>query len=125
MTIKPKPEGYVFGRPTEYRPEMCEIAFNVLAGEEPLIAVAAEIGIAKSTMQQWIELYPDFSAAIQRGLAVGERGYTKEGKQNLENNKYNTKMYELLGMNIYNWKKNTHNETKITLSQEDALKDLD
>lgn len=65
------------GRPTKYKAEYCDIAQAVLGAGEGMAAVADEIGVTKSTVYLWAERHVDFSDAIKRGRARGERHHTR------------------------------------------------
>jgi transposase-like protein len=67
---KPKPEGYVFGRPTLYRPEYCQRAIEFMGQGYSVTALAGELQIAKETIYLWIREHADFMHAINRGRAA-------------------------------------------------------
>ena len=67
---KPKPEGYVFGRPTLYRPEYCQRAIDYMGQGYSVTALAGELQIAKETIYLWIREHADFMHAINRGRAA-------------------------------------------------------
>lgn len=84
-----KPEGYVFGRPTKYRPEMCEqvVAWGKLGKSKAWIA--SELDIARSTLDLWCDDHPDFSEAITRASAHAQRWWEDKGQENLTNREFN------------------------------------
>jgi hypothetical protein len=65
-----KPEGYKFGRPTEYRPEYCDLVRQEMAKGISVSAFAGIIGVARATVFQWIKTFPDFSDAVSRAQAA-------------------------------------------------------
>jgi hypothetical protein len=67
---KPKPEGYVFGRPTLYRPEYCQRAIEFMGQGYSVTALAGHLGMSKDAIYDWINLYPDFCHAIRIGRAA-------------------------------------------------------
>jgi hypothetical protein len=64
---KPKPEGYVFGRPTLYRPEYCQKAIELMGQGYDLTAFAGSIGVSRESIYAWIEAQPDFRHAVNIG----------------------------------------------------------
>jgi hypothetical protein len=89
--IKPKPEGYVFGRPTKYKPEYCErlVAYfkrspyrevtlangstqNVPNVFPTMARFADELDVARDTLIEWAAVHPDFSEAYKRALTLQE-----------------------------------------------------
>jgi hypothetical protein len=67
---KPKPEGYVFGRPTLYRPEYCQRAIEFMGQGYSVTALAGHLGMSKDAIYDWINLYPNFCHAINKGRAA-------------------------------------------------------
>jgi len=67
---KPKPEGYVFGRPTLYRPEYCQRAIEFMGQGYSVTALAGHLGMSKDAIYDWINLYPDFRHAVNMGRAA-------------------------------------------------------
>jgi hypothetical protein len=67
---KPKPEGYVFGRPTTYRPEYCQRAIEFMGEGYSVTALAGHLEMSKDAIYDWINLYPDFCHAINMGRAA-------------------------------------------------------
>lgn len=65
---EPKKEGR--GRPTKYDPAFCEVVEREMATGLSLAAVAGVLGVARSTINQWIADHPDFSEAVQRSKAT-------------------------------------------------------
>jgi hypothetical protein len=63
---KPKPEGYVFGRPTLYRPEYCQLVVERMGQGFSLTAFAGMIGVSKNAVYEWIRAHADFGDAVSR-----------------------------------------------------------
>ncbi|NDC76065.1 hypothetical protein EBZ70_12525 [bacterium] len=55
------------GRPTIYRPEMCQQLIQAMAGGLSAEAAAAKIGIGGRTLFSWQAQHPEFQQAIQEG----------------------------------------------------------
>ena len=90
---KSKPDGYVFGRPTKYRPEVCEqvIAWGKLGKSKSWIA--AELDIARSTIDEWCATFPDFSDAITRAHVHSQRWWEDKGQGALENREFQSSVW--------------------------------
>ena len=58
------------GRPTAYRPEMCEQMVEAMAGGLSAEAAAAKIGISARSMYEWQKVHPEFLQAVQEGRAM-------------------------------------------------------
>ena len=57
------------GRPSKYKPEYCEKVVEHLAEGASLTSFAAEIDVARSTINEWMGDYPEFSEACARAKA--------------------------------------------------------
>lgn len=53
------------GRPSKYDPIYCEQLIEHLSGGASIASFAASIGVARSTVHQWAEDYPEFSDALK------------------------------------------------------------
>ena len=69
---KPKPEGYVFGRPTLYRPEYCQRAIEFMGQGYSVTALAGHLGDLEGRRYiDWINtLLETFADAINKGRAA-------------------------------------------------------
>ena len=109
------------GRPTDYDPAFCDIAIEFLRKGKSRIQLCEKLDIAKSTMQLWEKIHPEFSAALEKGITFSESKWHTRGESNLKNNKYNTKMYELQMRNRYGWDKQKSNEPD---NKDNEIKDI-
>ncbi len=54
--------------PLKYKNEHCKKAEEILACGRSLAAVCAHFSIARSTLYEWRDNYPEFKSALERGL---------------------------------------------------------
>jgi transposase-like protein len=80
-----KPDGYVFGRPTKYRPEIVNEVVPFMSQGYSKEALAGHLKICKNTLYEWIEQYPDFSDAINKGTVESLKFWEKIGIENILN----------------------------------------
>ncbi len=66
---KPKPDGYIFGRPTEYRPEYCELLVDWMkqGNSFPTFGTSLTPPVSDSVLYDWVHRYPDFLEAKKLG----------------------------------------------------------
>ena len=57
------------GRPTKYEERFCQEAEIAMAEGYSLTAFAGIIGVARSTLNEWMEANPEFSEAVSRAKA--------------------------------------------------------
>lgn len=65
---KLQPEGYVFGRPTKYKKEMCQQVVEVSKSGKCLTkaSLCVELDIDLDTLAEWTKKHSDFSSAIKK-----------------------------------------------------------
>lgn len=93
------------GRPTKYRPEMCEQALALLKEGASLCEVAAAIDVSEETMNVWRNdgAHLEFSEAIQTGLRLSQAWWESKGRVNLENNQFQTGLWYANMKNRFKW----------------------
>ena len=57
------------GRPSKYDPAYCDEIKDHMQEGASIASFAAQIGVARSTINQWAEDYPEFSEALKIGKA--------------------------------------------------------
>ena len=65
------------GRPTDYRPEFCELATNYCLLGADDTDLARYFGVAVSTISKWKLEIPEFSEAIKEGKEVADTQVVK------------------------------------------------
>jgi hypothetical protein len=71
---------------SKYKPEYCQIAFEVLRSGKSKAHVCCKIGISRPTLYDWVSAHQEFSDAVSRGMQhsqaywedIGEQGVTGE-----------------------------------------------
>ncbi|MEH2525848.1 MULTISPECIES: hypothetical protein [unclassified Bradyrhizobium] len=64
---------YTTGRPSEYRPEYCQLVQDVMSEGFSLTAFAGQIRVAKETVYEWIRRHSEFSDAVSRARVARVR----------------------------------------------------
>jgi hypothetical protein len=106
MTKKQKPEGYVFGRPTVYKPEFCQQAIDIMQDGGSKMQVCAAFTISYQTFLNWLDpnhasYQKDFFESIKLGETLSQawwEGLGKDGTSGV-NTDVNATMY---GFNMKN-----------------------
>jgi hypothetical protein len=68
------------GRPTLYDPAYCEAVVVHMADGASLTSFAAEIDVARSTINEWMDVHPEFSEAVRRAKAKCAAWWEKRGR---------------------------------------------
>lgn len=72
------------GRPTKYDPAYCEQVIEHMKDGASLTSFAAEIGVARSTINEWIDQNYEFSEAVKRAKAKCAAWWERLGRKNAE-----------------------------------------
>ena len=57
------------GRPSKYSKTYCDEAISVLGQGHSIGALAGELGVARATIFNWMDEYPEFLDAVKKGQA--------------------------------------------------------
>ena len=68
------------GRPSTYDPAYCEQIVAHMAEGASVLSFAAQIDVARSTINEWAANHPDFSEALSRGKAKCAAWWEKTGR---------------------------------------------
>ena len=63
------------GRPSSYDPKFCDMVVEDMGQGYSLTAFAGLIGVNRSTITEWMNAHPEFSAAVTRGKAARLRNW--------------------------------------------------
>ena len=67
------------GRPTKYKPEMCQQAIDFMSKGFSKAETSAELGISRETLNQWEKSNDEFSDAIKEGERQSALWWAKMG----------------------------------------------
>lgn len=88
--VRGKPEGYVFGRPTDYRPEYCEQVIEWGRQGKSRTWMAANLEIDRNTIDNWAKSHPDFFSALSRAKALEQAHWEDLGHLGIGADKFNS-----------------------------------
>lgn len=71
------------GRPTDYRPEMCEEIIELGRQGKSHAQIAAALDVARQTLRNWAEEHPEFLAAITRAKDLSQAWFEDAGQAGL------------------------------------------
>ena len=96
------------GRPTKYKPEMCETVVSLMSQGASKYEVCAELNICFDTISEWCDpksayFKPDFSDSVKKGLQLSRAWWEKSGRLNLENRDFSYTGWYMNMKNRFGW----------------------
>lgn len=70
------------GRPSTYKPTYCDLVIEHMSDGASLTSFAAEIGVARSTINEWMDANPEFSEAVKIAKGKCAAWWEKLGRTN-------------------------------------------
>lgn len=68
------------GRPSKYDPAYCDAVIEHMTEGASLTSFAASIRVARSTINEWMSVHPDFSEAVHVAKALCAAWWEKTGR---------------------------------------------
>jgi hypothetical protein len=72
------------GRPSKYKERYCDEVIAHMADGASLTSFAAEIGVARSTIGEWVDDHDEFSVAVKKAKAKCAAWWEKLGRKNAQ-----------------------------------------
>ncbi|MCP4044611.1 MAG: hypothetical protein GY732_01310 [Gammaproteobacteria bacterium] len=96
------------GRPTKYKPEMCDEVIEIAKTGVSKRALAATLGIANQTMLDWCNpenpcFQPKFSDAVKQAEAECYKFWEETTIDNLKDKDINVGVLALIMRNMHKW----------------------
>ncbi len=107
-----KPAGYVFGRPTSYRPEYCERVIELGKLGKSLVQIASELDSTKQTLFNWCNDNPDFFDAMEKSRAHSQNYWESIGHDGMLNKSIDASIWSRsMGARFpADWRESKHQE---------------
>jgi hypothetical protein len=80
---------------SKYVPEMCETVVELGKTGASQKIMFSELGISKSTAENWKKSKPEFAEAMDRAVVESQAWWEREALANLNNRTYNTRLFEI------------------------------
>lgn len=102
-----KPEAYKYtgqetGRPTAYRPEFCERIRDMAREGKTPVEWADQLDVARSTLDNWCEIIPEFSEAYSRARESCQAWWIQQGRKGVFHGKeFNDRQWKTMVYNLF------------------------
>jgi hypothetical protein len=93
LSEEPRKAGYVTGRPTEYKQSYCDSVVEWGKAGKSITWMAAEIGVCKDTIYEWINVHQEFSDAIKRAKVLCQQWWEDAGQSGMVSDKFNSAVW--------------------------------
>jgi len=92
------------GRPTKYRPEMCEEAIELVGRQgKSLTQLAGHYEICRDTLWRWRDTHKEFSDALTRAEVMSQTYWENELIDMMRDPKVNAPLVKLYFANRFKW----------------------
>jgi hypothetical protein len=81
------------GRPTDYNPKYCEEVIELGKQGKSLAQMASRFDVARSTIDEWASVHPEFSEALTRAKAHAQAWWEDAGQDGLKADKFNAQVW--------------------------------
>lgn len=99
------------GRPTDYRPEYCDLVIETMAEGLSLTAFAGRIRVARETVYAWIEAHREFSDAVSRARPTRDLWWELKLQRSRKGAETTASMFALKNCAPDEWRDLKHTET--------------
>lgn len=87
------------GRPSDYRPEYCQLAIELGAQGYSKAEIAAELGpnhgVSFDTLERWQQAHADFRESILRARQLSLAWWERHARDNTRNRDFNANLYRI------------------------------
>ena len=95
------------GRPTKYRPEMCDKVIELMKEWASIEEICLELEIHKEAFYNWIKKYEDFANAVEHAKQYSKGWWYKMWRVNMFEEKdwpkFNANLYNINMKNRFGW----------------------
>lgn len=116
------------GRPSEYRPEYCDLVREKMGEGLSLTAFAGFVGVAKETAYRWMSRHREFGDAVSRARAAQNLWWELKMKSARKGAEVTASIFALRNINPDDWKdvrqvehQHTHQLAQLTDAQLNAI----
>lgn len=115
------------GRPSKYRPEMCDIVIDLMKQGASKTEVAAELDICWFTLTNWTNNNEEFSLAMKTGEKLSKAWWLRQAREHLftehQGKNLNASLWYMNMKNRFGWSDRTESIVKATISLTDLTED--
>lgn len=105
FTKPPRTATYTTGRPTNYRPEYCEILIELMSQGKTVAGVCSALNTHREVLWSWLKDHPAFYNAYKEGMEKAEEYWAEMGAQNIfSGNGFNDRIWKFWMACRHQWR---------------------
>lgn len=81
------------GRPTDYRPEYCELVVELGKQGKSVVQMACALDVVRQTMLDWCKVHPEFLDAFTRAKQYSQDWWETQAQCGLTADKFNASLW--------------------------------
>ena len=89
------------GRPSKYKPELCNTAIAMGAKGKSPVQIAAHFGVSRQTLNDWAAAHPEFSEALELSRTLAQACLENVGEEGLHKPGFNANHWKTIMANRY------------------------
>jgi hypothetical protein len=113
------------GRPSDYKPEYCDIAIELLKEGASIEELGLELDCGYTTVYRWMDEHEEFREAVKKGREYSHGWWVKNGRTQLHSDTFNSTLWYMNMKNRFGWADKKEVQNNVTVTHEDGLKALD
>lgn len=95
----------VVGRPTNYKPEYCQILIDLMAQGKTVAGVSSALNTHREVLWSWMQKHPEFNNAYKEGMEKAEEFWAEMGMQNIfSGNGFNDRIWKFWMACRHQWR---------------------
>lgn len=101
------------GRPTDYKPEFCDLVIPLLKQGMSIAEIGLELDIGYSTIYRWMDEHEEFREAIKSGREFSQGWWEKQGRVALREKEFSPTLWYMNMKNRFGWKDKQETEHNV------------
>ncbi len=81
------------GRPTDYKPEYCDLVIELGRQGKSVVQMACAIDVVRQTLHDWCKAHPDFLDAFTRAKQLSQDWWETQAQCGLTADKFNAQLW--------------------------------
>lgn len=108
------------GRPTKYKPEMCEQIIGYFKEGMSKWEIGLKLNICEDTFYEWQKSNPQFSEAVKKGEWFSQGKWMCDARESMRDKEFNSTLWYMNMKNRFGWTDRKETKIDATISVHEA-----